>query len=95
MNNNLYNKLVDLYAGDELPEELTEELVGESFKNTDLRHDMVSLKETVNILRTDPGAEFTDETFNRILMRMYTKGLEVKTRTPEPDHLQLKLPLSG
>lgn len=95
MKQKIYEKLVDLYAGDELPTELMEELEQAAFNDPALSHDMQTMSATVRTLRADPAPEFTNESFHRILMKMYQKGAVANPISPEPSHLQLRLPLSG
>ncbi len=95
MNKEMYQKLVDLYAGDELPVELMEELEQAAFTDPELSHDMQTMSATVRALRTTPAPEFTNESFHRILMKMYQKGAVANPISPEPSHLQLRLPMSG
>lgn len=90
-----YEKLVDLYAGEDLPQELMDELEAAAKLDPALSQEMASLKGTVQALKNAPAPEFTQETFHRILMRMYTKGAIAEPLSPEPTHLQLRLPLSG
>lgn len=90
-----YKKLVDLYAGEELAQELKDELELAAFQDPDLSHDMQTLSATVRTLRNSPRPEFTEESFHRILMKMQTRGLEVEVKAPTPAHLQLRLPMNG
>ncbi len=93
--NDLYNKLVDLYAGRELTEELEQDMNRAAMTDAQLRHEMVSLRETVDALRSIPEPEFTEESNQRILMKLYARGLELQQRSPEPAHLQYHLPIQG
>lgn len=91
----LYAKLVDLYAGHELPEELTEELETASFTDPELAHDMRTLRQTVQALRDLPAPRFGEESFHRILFRMYALGAEPRLDSPTPLCFQYQLPMSG
>jgi hypothetical protein len=91
----IYRKLVDLYAGDDLPLELKDELEAEAMSNPDLSHDMMTLKTTVTALRESEAPTFTEESFQRILLKMYTKGAEVEMKEPAHSPYQFRLPLSG
>lgn len=91
----LYSRLVDLYAGNELPQELKDELEAAAMNNPSLSHDMMTLTATVNALREGPQPEFTSESFHRVLMKMYAAGVEVKPISPEPVQFQLRLPMIG
>ena len=51
----LYQKLVDLYVGDELPEELAEDLQAAAFGNPALAHDIRTLRQTLGALQSVPA----------------------------------------
>lgn len=91
----LRQKLVDLYAGRELPIELEAELEEAAMKDPVLAHDMFSLRRTVDMLQSDNGAAFTEESFQRILIRMQAKGARVEPQSPEPAYWQYHLPIQG
>ena len=91
--NDFYKKLVDLYAGGELTEELEEELESEAFRNPDLSYDMTTLKKTVDMMQGSPGPQFTEESYQRILMKLYARGADLETKSPAPAHLQYSLPI--
>jgi hypothetical protein len=91
----LYKKLVDLYAGQDLPSELEDQLEFAAFGDADLSHDMTTLRKTVDMLRSDRGVEFTEESFQRILMKLYTNGANIETKAPTPTHFQYHLPMQG
>lgn len=95
MNRELYTKLVDLYAGRELPAELEDEMIVAAGNDPDLASDMLSLRTTVDALQDDPGPEFTEESFQRILMKLYARGVDIQTKAPSPAHLQYQLPIQG
>jgi hypothetical protein len=95
MNSEMYNKLVDLYAGGDLPKELADDLEAAAFTDKDLAQDMLTLKGTVTALRQDRGAEFTEESYQRILMKLYASGAPVETQAPPPMHMQYSLPIAG
>lgn len=95
MNNELYKKLVDLYAGQELPAELQDQLELAAFKDPELNHDMSTLRRTVDLLQNDNGPQFTEESYQRILMRLYGRGVEVQTQKEAPAHMQYYLPMQG
>jgi hypothetical protein len=94
MNSELYRKLVDLYAGRELPTELEDEMDLASFRDSGLSREMHSLRKTVDFLRADRGPEFTEESYQRILMKLYARGANIQPRAPEPLHLQYHLPIN-
>src|SRR5947209_3445361 len=91
--NDFYKKLVDLYAGGELTEELQEELESEAFRDPDLSYEMTTMKRTVDLMRNMPDVPFTEESYQRILMKLYARGVELETKSPPPAHLQYSLPI--
>jgi hypothetical protein len=93
--NKIYEKLVDMYAGGELCSELEEELKEAAKDNPVLAEDMKSLAETVEVLKQLPVPEFTEESYQRILMKTYAKGIDIQTSTPTPAYLQYHLPIQG
>ena len=95
MNNELYKKLVDLYAGRELPAELEDQLEMAAFNDPELSHDMSTMRKTVDMLQNDKGPDFTEESYQRVLMKLYGRGVEVQTTTQAPAHMQLFLPMQG
>ena len=95
MNNELYKKLVDLYAGRELPQELEDQMQIAAYTDTELSHDMATLRRTVDSIQAIPAPEFSEESYQRILMKMYARGAQVQTKTPTPTHLQYHLPIQG
>jgi anti-sigma factor RsiW len=70
-----YKKLVDLYAGHELTDELNAELESASLADPELAADMASLRLTVDALQSTPEPEFTEESYQRILMKVYARGV--------------------
>jgi hypothetical protein len=95
MNSEFYNKLVDLYAARELTEELEEVMDAQAYQDPALRREMQTLRETVDLLKSEPAPEFTEESYQRVLMKVYARGGEIQTRLPEPLHLQYHLPIQG
>lgn len=89
----LYRQLVDLYAGEELPAELEDSLEAAAFNDPELSHDMATLRRTVQLVRSLPAPEFTEESFQRILMKLYARGALPRTESPNPPYLQFQLPL--
>jgi ppGpp synthetase/RelA/SpoT-type nucleotidyltranferase len=92
--NEIYQKLVDLYAGNELPEELANEMEQAAETDPELKQDMKSLRQTVETLQND-DFNFTEESYQRVLMKLYAKGGHLQTQSPDPRHLQYQLPMSG
>lgn len=95
MNSELYSKLVDLYAGRELPSELEDQMELAAFNDAELNHDMTTLRRTVDIVKSIDGPEFTEESYQRVLMKLYARGAEIQTKAPAPMHLQYQLPIQG
>ncbi|MBX3112904.1 MAG: hypothetical protein KF857_12970 [Fimbriimonadaceae bacterium] len=83
MNNSFYQKLVDMYAGNELTEELVAEMDAAATADPDLRHDMASLSLTVDVLRSLPGPELTDVCTQRILRRILD-GADIPAEIADP-----------
>ena len=95
MNRELYTKLVDLYAGYELPAELEDEMIVAAGNDPALASDMLTLRAAVDALQNDQGPSFTEESFQRILMKLYARGVALHTKAPSPTHLQYQLPIQG
>jgi anti-sigma factor RsiW len=95
MNSEFYKKLVDMYAGCELSDELENEMQVAAFRDPELSHDMATLRQTVDALKSTPPPEFTEESYQRVLMKLYTRGVDVQPKSPTPSHLQYYLPIQG
>jgi hypothetical protein len=93
MKNDLYRRLVDLYAGDELPQELVEELETAAMDDKELAHDMFTLKRTVETLRSDPGPAYDEETEVRILLTMQLQVADFGPHQPSKPNWQYHLPI--
>lgn len=93
--NDFYKKLVDLYAGRELTEELTDEMEQAAIGDPELAHDMFSLRKTVDTLQASAKPELTEESDYRILLKMQIQGAEVRRRSPEASHWQYHLPIQS
>lgn len=92
--NEIYNKLVDLYAGEELPSEMVTELETVAKSDLELKREMKTLRNTVEALQQDK-ISYTEETHQRILMKIYARGGHLQPQAPEPLHFQFQLPMSG
>ncbi len=92
MNKEIQSHLVDLYAGNELTEELRAKLEEAAYADPDLRHDMISLKTTVELLHSDRGAELSDEAHQRIQLRMQIMGAYTPP-SAEAAYWQYQLPI--
>jgi hypothetical protein len=95
MSNDLYKKLVDLYAGRELPLELEEQLEDHAAADGAMALEMSELRRTADTLKAMPAPEFTEESYQRILMKVYARGVEIQTQAPAPTHMQYHLPMQG
>lgn len=96
MDKDFYQRLVDLYAGGELTEELQEDLEAKAIADPELARDMLTLRRTVNVLQSMDGIEFTDESYHRVLMKLYARsGTDLELKAPPPAHLQYHLPIQG
>ncbi|HJP82855.1 MAG TPA: hypothetical protein VJ835_05050 [Fimbriimonadaceae bacterium] len=95
MNNELYSKLVDLYAGNELPAELEDQMELAAAGNAGLNHDMTTLRRVVDALHNLEDPEYTEESYHRILMKLYSRGVDIQPREPVSSHFQYNLPLQG
>ncbi len=95
MKNELYTKLVDLYAGHELPAELEDQMELAAVSDPTLNHEMTTLRRVVDSLHTLDNPEFTEESYHRILMKLYARGADIQPRTPVSSHFQYNLPLQG
>ncbi|MGV3617007.1 MAG: hypothetical protein ACO1SV_16900 [Fimbriimonas sp.] len=95
MNSEFHKKLVDLYAGRELSSELEDELELAAFANAELNNDMTTLRRTVDALRASDGGDFTEESYQRVLMKLYARGADFQPKAKDPVHLQYHLPIQG
>jgi hypothetical protein len=95
MNSDFYKKLVDLYAGHDLPAELEDQLELAAADDQELSRDMLTIRHTVEMLHKEPQPEFTEESYQRVLLKLYTRGVALQTTTPDPAHLQYHLPMQG
>jgi len=84
-----------MYAGGELPAELEQELNEAAIGDLDLNRDMTTLRRTVDELRTIDDPEYTDESYHRILMKLYARGADIEPQVPVSAHFQYHLPLTG
>lgn len=90
----LFERLVDLYVDGELPEELAEEVQATAFGNPAMAHDIKTLRQTMLALRSVPRPSFAEDSYHRILCKLYSEGA-----TPATHHAlatsQYQLPMSG
>ena len=93
MNNGFYKKLVDLYAADELPEELTQEMEAAAKDDAALDHDMASLKLTVSALQASKTEGMSEVCYQRVLKRIMDEANLPAERQVDTD--QYRFNLSG
>jgi len=84
-----------MYAGHELPSELEDQMELAAFNDPELSHDMATLRKTVETLQASPAADFTEESYQRVLMRLYARGADFEPKAKAPVHLQYHLPMQG
>jgi hypothetical protein len=89
----LYRKLVDLYAGNELSQELTEEMENAARQDSALAKDMATLRQTVELLKSEPAPEFNETDYLRIIFRMQTAGAEIEFPNENIFDGQYQLPM--
>ncbi|MBC8064396.1 MAG: hypothetical protein H7Y17_06175 [Chlorobia bacterium] len=95
MNNELYSKLVDLYAGHELPAELEDQMELAAVADGGLNHEITTLRRVVDTLQSLEEPDFTEESYHRILMKLYARGADIQPQAPVSTHFQYNLPLQG
>lgn len=95
MNEKLMQQLVDLYIDEELTEEAMEAVEAGAMSDPALSHDIYTLRATLNALRKTDDACLTEESSQRILMKLRTKGVGIEQNSPDPAHLQYHLPIQG
>ena len=93
--NDIYSKLVDLYAGHELPADVESMMHAAAATNQTLAEQMMSLRAAVDALHAESQPEFTEESYQRILLKMYARGVEMQKQSPDPFHLQYQLPIQS
>lgn len=95
-NSTFYQKLVDLYAGHELPEDLEHELVEASSDDPILARDLRTLRQTVRRLHDQKPAPYTDDTEFRILMKIQNSGgFDLNATAHDHPDWQYRLPMEG
>jgi hypothetical protein len=95
MNSDIYEKLVDLYAGHELPAEMEDQMELAASSDPSLGREMSTLRNTVDALHATDDPEFTEESYQRVLMKLYTRGADIQPKAPASVHFQYHLPLQG
>lgn len=93
--NELMRQLVDLYAGDELDQEARTALEQEALGDAELAREMFTLKTAVEHLRSLEQPQMGEESFQRVLMRLYKSGAQPQNSAPEPGFWQYRLPMQG
>lgn len=95
-NSTFYNKLVDLYAGRELSEELENELHDAAQSDRLLAQEMATLRQTVQQLQTLPGENYNDDTEYRIQMKISAwSETDILAKQESDDTWQYRLPMEG
>jgi hypothetical protein len=56
---------------------------------------MMTLRGTFDALRNAEAPDFTEESYQRILLKMYARGVQLQKQSPDPIHLQYQLPIQG
>lgn len=95
MNTDIYWKLVDLYAGHELPTAIEEEMEIAAMTEPELAEEMRSMRQVYDSLQEDDGPEFTEEANQRILMKLYVAGADLEPASPPVQHFQYQLQIQG
>ena len=88
-------KLIEVYVGGDLGDETGGSLRQMVMGDPILEKDLLEMEMTYEQLKGIPAPEFTEESYQRILMKVYTRGGEMQVQTPTPSHLQYHLPLQG
>lgn len=94
MKKDLYEKLVDLYAGQELSAELSSDMEEAAVADPELAHNMESLTMLVQELHAIPAPVYSAETEARIL-RKIEQQVTLNQRREIPSYLQYPLPMQG
>lgn len=92
---NLYQKLVDLYAGDELPQELMDELEQAALTQPGLAWEMQTLRTVVRQLHAIPAPPEMEASLENVLAKLRQEGVPIKEDEPKVVYLQHYLPLGG
>jgi hypothetical protein len=93
--NDIYSKLVDLYAERALPADVENRMEAAAANSPQLAGDMMTLRGAVDVLHAHEAPEFTEESYQRILLKMYARGVDLQKQSPDPIHLQYQLPIQG
>ncbi|MCA0361268.1 MAG: hypothetical protein LCH41_09455 [Armatimonadetes bacterium] len=99
--NDLYHKLVDLYAGHELPEDLVALLEQAAQTDPSLAMDMSQARTLVDLLHTMPAPGFSEADHLRILFKMHTAASDLPENPFSPEQsetqpgTQYQLPMFG
>lgn len=95
MNELLMQQLVDLYVDEELTEETMEAVQASAMNDPAMSHDIYTLRATLDALRKSDDTHLTEESSQRILMKLRAKGVGIEQNSPDPAHLQYHLPIQG
>ncbi len=94
MKKDLYEKLVDLYAGQELSAELNSELEQAAMTDPDLAAHMESMAQLVSTLHEIPAPNYSADSQARILRKIEQQAA-LEQRKEIPSYLQYPLPMQG
>lgn len=86
--------IVDLYAGEELPEHLELLAAAEMKADPEMRNDASSLRHLVRELKALEAPEFDEEARQRILIRMAMRGADVEPQREAAGLLQFRLAIA-
>lgn len=95
MNDNLMQQLVDLYVDEELSEAGMEAVESAAMNDPMTSHDIYTLRATLKAMRKWDDVQLTEESSQRILLKMRARGAGVEQNSPDPAHLQYHLPIQG
>lgn len=93
--NELYQKLVDLYAGDELPTELKDELESAALAEPQLAWEMQTLRSTVANLRSIPLSTDLEASMFAVRQKLADEGVVFEDDEVQVHYIQHYLPISG
>lgn len=88
-------EMVNLYAEGSLSEEAAAAMDARVGADPELEAEAASLKWVVDQLRSDPGPVFTEESYQRILIKLQQKGAEIPPAKTTPAFWQYQLPIQG
>lgn len=90
MNQSFYQKLVDLYAGHELPEELEAEMQAAATDDPALAYDMKSMRQTVQLLRDTPQEGMSEVCSQRVLNKILEEANLPEAKPDDRDQYRFR-----